>query len=59
VAVRRNLRIPVVLSQIETPSRADAEGVTPVRPLLRAQIGKLKRYLCVQERRANSVVGSL
>ena len=46
-------------SQIETPSRADAAGVTPVRPLLRAQIGKLERYLCVQERRANSVVGSL
>ena len=58
-AVRRNLGETVDFSQIETPSRADAEGVTPVRPLPRTPIELDERYGRVQQRRANSVVGSL
>ena len=57
-AVRRNLRESDTFSQIQTAYHADAADIRPRLPLVGAQIQLAARYLCVQKRRPDSVVGN-
>ena len=57
-AVRRNLGKSDTFSQIQTAYHADAADIRPRLPVVGAQIELAARYLCVQKRRPDSVVGN-
>ena len=59
MAVRQNLGKSDTFSQSRSAYHADAADVRPRLPLMCAQIELDARYLCVQERRSDSVVGNL
>ena len=56
-ARRRNLEESDTFFQIQTAYHADAADVRPRLPVVGAQIELAARYLCVQKRCPDSVVG--